>query len=598
MMKAQNLAADQTFLASLYEHTRYAFQPIVNAHTGTIYGYEALLRGHRDMGLETIQDVFDTAFSLGVLHQADLYLRELALSMFSKLHKAATKRLFYNLDGRCFESPDYHPEGTRGILKKYKIPASAFCLELSERHDNHNAVHVTELLDRYRQQSVRIAIDDYGMGFSQLHMLYEHQPDYLKIDRFFIDGVATDNKKALMISTIVKMAHMLGITVIAEGVENEADFLTCKNMGCDLVQGYLVERPLLDMTQLQEVYDQVQLINEGDRRRKKQKDDLNLVREHVEKLPTVRESESMEKVLEIFGGKADLSLLPVIDHSGYPRGIIQEKDLKSIIYNRFGHALLTNKALGNPQDRFIRKCPIAEVSSSIDEILEIYAQARNPEGILVVDEFRYLGFLSAQSLLHMVYEKRLEQARDQNPLTKLPGNHSISDHVAACLAAPKPESNIFVYFDFNDFKPFNDYYGFRQGDRAILLFAEIMQRHLTDPGIFLGHVGGDDFFAAFAQTDLEEVRRRVQGVLNSFANDIESFYEATDRERGYIETTGRDGETRQFPMLSCAAALIALPPVADALDHDRLVKAIAVLKKRAKAAPEKIAMELMTPRDH
>ena len=151
---------------------------------------------------------------------------------------------------------------------------------------------------------------------------------------------------------------------------------------------------------------------------------------------------SMETVLEIFGQKADLSLLPVIDHSGYPRGIIREKDLKSIIYNRFGHALLTNKALGNPQDRFIHKCPIAEISATIDEILEIYAQARNPEGILIVDEFRYLGFLTAQSLLHLVYEKRLEQARDQNPLTKLPGNHSISDHVAACLAARRNQKQI------------------------------------------------------------------------------------------------------------------------------------------------------------
>ena len=252
--------------------------------------------------------------------------------------------------------------------------------------------------------------------------------------------------------------------------------------------------------------------------------------------------------------------------------------------------------MGNPQDRFIRKCPIAEIACSIDEILEIYAQAQNPEGILIVDEFRYLGFLSAQSLLTLVYEKRLEQARDQNPLTKLPGNHSISDHVAACLGAPKPENNIFVYFDFNDFKPFNDHYGFRQGDRAILLFAEIMQRNLSDPGIFLGHVGGDDFFAAFANRGLDEVLQKVQKVLCSFRHDIESFYELEDRERGHIQARGRDGDIREFPLLSCSAAIIALPPVADALDHDRLVKSIAGLKKQAKNAENHIATQLMTPR--
>ena len=167
-----------------------------------------------------------------------------------------------------------------------------------------------------------------------------------------------------------------------KGVETETDFLVCKEFGCDLVQGYLIERPLTNVNQLQDCYELVSLINQGDRRRKKLKGDLSRIRDHVEKLPTVRESESMETVLEIFGQQADLSFLPVVDHSGFPRGIIRETDLKSIIYNRFGHALLTNRALGNPQDRFIRKCPIAEIASSIDEILEIYAQAQNPEGIL------------------------------------------------------------------------------------------------------------------------------------------------------------------------------------------------------------------------
>ena len=216
-MKAEPELANHPFLDQLADHIQYAYQPIVNVHTGTVYGYEALLRGHREMGMAGIQDVFDEAFDLGILHQADLILRGLALTGFSRIPEARNRKLFYNLDGRCFESPDYQPEGTKTLLKELQVPSSAFCLELSERYDNQSALHVSELLDRFRQQSVRIAIDDYGQGFSQLRMLYEHQPDYLKIDRFFIDGISTDNKKALMVNTIVKMAHMLGITVIAEG---------------------------------------------------------------------------------------------------------------------------------------------------------------------------------------------------------------------------------------------------------------------------------------------------------------------------------------------------------------------------------------------
>ena len=270
--KSRRAKAAPSFLAALRAHIRYAYQPIVNAHTGAVYGYEALLRGHRDMGLETIQDVFDGAFRAGVLHQADLYLRELALTGFARIPGARTRRLFYNLDGRCFDSPDYSPEGTRGILKDLGIPSSALCLEMSERHDNHAALHVTDLLERFRQQSMRIAIDDYGMGFSQLHMLYEHQPDYLKIDRFFVDGVSTDNKKALMVNTIVKMAHMLGITVVAEGVENGGRFPDLQEYGLRPGPGLSGRAPAAPISQgLHDSYDQINLINEGDRRRKKAK---------------------------------------------------------------------------------------------------------------------------------------------------------------------------------------------------------------------------------------------------------------------------------------------------------------------------------------
>ena len=102
-------------------------------------------------------------------------------------------------------------------------------------------------------------------------------------------------------------------------------------------------------------------------------------------------------------------------------------------------------------------------------------------------------------------------ARDQNPLTKLPGNNSIGDHISASLEAQHPGRHTFVYFDFNDFKPFNDHYGFRQGDRAILLFAEIMQRNL--PGTFIGHIGGDDFFAAFEGKSLIDVQAIVATIL-------------------------------------------------------------------------------------
>ena len=103
--------------------------------------------------------------------------------------------------------------------------------------------------------------------------------------------------------------------------------------------------------------------------------------------------------------------------------------------------------------------------------------------------------LSAASLLRVINENSLAQARDCNPLTKLAGNSSIASYVSE--ACPNTaEDFVLAYMDLDNFKAFNDAYGFRQGDRAILLFAELMRKQFQQDNIFLGHVGGDDFFVA------------------------------------------------------------------------------------------------------
>jgi len=577
------------FLDAIPASIEYAFQPIVNIQTGMVYGFEALLRGQERMGLPSIQSFFDYAWQLGVLHQADLLLRQKALRNFSQIAPARDKMLFFNLDGRCFESPDYSPEQTRTLMKELQFPAGNLCLELSEKYDNSSALHVVEILARCRKQSFRIALDDYGQGYSQLKMLYDHQPDYVKIDRFFVDGISRDDKKKLMVNTVVRMAHTLGITVIAEGLENEEDFLACRDAGCDMAQGYLIQRPQTDTGRLSERYDIVTQINNSERRKPDSSGDRTQIREKIDILPSVTETDDIEKVLDIFQHHGEMSFLPVLDVTGHPRGLIRGSSLKALLYNRFGHALLNNKGLGNPLDRLIGKCPIADIKSTVEEILEIYAQSQNPDGILIVEELRYVGLLSAQSLLFLLHEKMVEQARDQNPLTKLPGNHSITDYVTSCLKQHDNGQCCLVYFDLDNFKPFNDHYGFRQGDRAILLFAEILQRLLWRKGVFLGHIGGDDFFAGFTDTNPLLVRREIEATLAMFAKDIESFYDPADLKRGYLERPDRNGEIRRYPTLTCSAAIVNIKASAKPHDQEILIQEITHLKKQAKESIDHIA---------
>src|SRR3546814_13634900 len=82
--------------------------------------------------------------------------------------------------------------------------------------------------------SGHLALDDFCQGYSRLRLLHEHQPDYVKIDRYFISGISAEPKKRLFLSRIVDVMHVLGICMIAEGVETEAEFRTCKDLGFDL----------------------------------------------------------------------------------------------------------------------------------------------------------------------------------------------------------------------------------------------------------------------------------------------------------------------------------------------------------------------------
>ncbi len=280
--------------------------------------------------------------------------------------------------------------------------------------------------------------------------------------------------------------------------------------------------------------------------------------------------------------------MPILDDRRQPIGIVREVDLRGVIYSRYGKDLLHNKALHRGLLDFLRPCPVCDLNTEAEKILEVFSSADNPPGIILVDGFEYVGVLTAASLLRVINEKNLALARDQNPLTRLPGNRSINDHIAAAF----DDSAVgwtFVYFDLDNFKPFNDRFGFRQGDRAILMFSEHMRSLLNSTGIFLGHIGGDDFFASFRNASAEQAQTRVAALLESFRRDAESFYDAEARDFGYIVGRGRDGTTQNFPLLSCSAALVALPAGGRAVLMDDLGSIIAGLKKAAKDSPDHLA---------
>ena len=236
------------------EKVDFAFQPIINISDGTVYGYELLLRNYENAGFKSIQDFFDTAYEDGVLYQVDLALREKGIEKYKKIKNYKDKKMFYNIDNRVLEMADYSTGNTSKIITKHCIDSSNIIFEISERHKFQSVIDMKNVLTIYKQQGYKIAVDDYGSGYSGLQLLYYTEPDIIKIDKFFIENINIYYKKKLFINNVINLAHLLGIKVIAEGVESEEQFKTCRDIGCDFIQGYFIQRPVIKLDKLEEKY--------------------------------------------------------------------------------------------------------------------------------------------------------------------------------------------------------------------------------------------------------------------------------------------------------------------------------------------------------
>lgn len=278
--------------------------------------------------------------------------------------------------------------------------------------------------------------------------------------------------------------------MIAEGVETENEFLYCRDMGVDLVQGYYIARPTRNIDEIRMTYDRIENLFKTNKRKITQ--DSHLVGNQMIELKPIQNTGTMEELLDRIGANTDVPYVPVVDSSNSPVGIISESNLKKYLYKPYGKDLLFNKSHTPSIKKFICKCPTVEITVPLEQMLEIYVANPESEGIIITRELKYHGFMTAQSLLNTLNEKNLAYARDMNPLSKLPGNNLINSYLNKAFKDDE-SSYIFVYFDFDNFKPFNDRFGFRQGDRAIILFADILKEHMEKEDSFIGHIGGDDF---------------------------------------------------------------------------------------------------------
>lgn len=575
------------------ETINFAFQPIVNPYTGVVFGYEALLRNYQEAGFQSIEALFESAFNERVLYHLDLELRRQVFIKFSHVKNELNDkkctftdaiRLFYNIDNRILEMPEYKPGNTKNILNKLGLDQSVLCLEISEKHQIKSFSGLRNLLTIYKQQGYCVALDDFGVGYSGFELMYHSEPNFIKIDKHYIRDIAIDSKRRHYVTQMVRMAHTEGATVIAEGIENSDDLAIVCQIGCDYIQGFLVAKPTTKVAELEFLYELPTINQEiGE---KLQSSDASLLLANLEYREPILNTALVKEILDRFKNNSDITSIPVVDKFSKPIGIIEERKMKKFVYSLYGKEIVQK----HPLARYVSNVPIIDIHQSLNDITHSFASHEDIDGAIVVKNGEYAGYLSARLLLEVIHQKNIELAREENPLTKLPGNNSIEVYTNTLLSKENIVK-VLIYIDLDNFKPFNDRFGFKVGDKAIHMLAHYLKEFSRKNTAFIGHIGGDDFFVGFEAENIIYANDYIDSLkeaVDSFVYSCRAFYDKDERKKGCYHAKDRFGENRVFSLLGASMAIVEIF-TDKKITHDELSAIFSALKKEAKHSDSHIA---------
>ncbi len=222
------------------------FQPIYSILKQELVGFEALARWkHPDRGLISPADFIPIAEETGLILELGRQVLRQACRQVSHWNQRYGRRLTasVNVSARQFADPDLLHD-IQSILAETGMTPELLKLEITETVLLNGAHQVAEVLIAARQLGIQVALDDFLTGYSSLHYLLQYPCDIVKIDRSFVHTMDKDPRRAELVRTAVQLARNLAMDVIAEGVETEEELAKLTDMGCDLIQGFLLSRPL------------------------------------------------------------------------------------------------------------------------------------------------------------------------------------------------------------------------------------------------------------------------------------------------------------------------------------------------------------------
>lgn len=527
---------------------RMLFQPIYDFKSGTVMAWEALARGPRGSEFESPAILFDFAEQFGQLFALEQACRAKAMETVGTLAKG--QRLFLNIHPRTVVDPTFAPGKTLELLEAHGLSPEDIVFEITERHCIKDFTSFHKTLDHYRSQGFMIAVDDAGTGYSGLSTVAALKPDFIKVDMSLVRDVDKDPVRRALMETMVTLAGRIGSQIIAEGIETKGEARALTEIGVHYGQGYYLSRPHfpkpethLDMKEL------APLKPDAFGRLSCSIPIGNL----VQKTMTISPRTPVQSVQRIFATNPALSSVVVVDND-VPLGLVMGYSLDRHLATLYGRALYAEKPVSVLMDTapmiVDEREPVESVAKNANtrEMLKAYDE------VIVTSCGHFSGVVTVQKMLTTLAQVQVEMAKGTNPLTGIPGNVALEKEIESRLRRGTPFC--MLYADLDNFKVYNDVYGFKDGDLVILLLGRIMTwaiaRH-GHSGDFLAHIGGDDFVAMVTP---ERAERICKAVIRCFKRLILNCYHARDRERGWIMGKGRDGKEQAFPLVSVSIGIV------------------------------------------
>lgn len=550
------------------------FQPIVSVAERRILGYEALTRGPSNSPLHSPLTLFAAARQTGLLSELELACRKSACRRFSE--QQLDGLLFLNVSPDSLLDANHQPGRTLQLLQTYDISPSRVVIELTEQSPTDDFYLLDTALHHYRDMGFSIALDDLGAGYSSLRLWSELRPDYVKIDRHFIDGIHRDAVKREFVGSILQMAKASRSKVIAEGIELEEELAMLCEMGVDLLQGYLLCRP--QETPPTDARKMLPAIGQQSTPLGEEGSDLTaLLNEQL----AVSIATPTADVLEAFRAQANLNSLAVLDEQQRPVGIVHRHSLSDVLLKPFATELYARKPISRLMSNDFLAVEITQSLQQVSRLLTSRARQRMEEDFVITVEGCYQGLGRVIDVLKLITELKIQQARYANPLTLLPGNVPIQQCLARLLQQNREAA--VCYVDIDSFKPFNDLYGYAKGDEVLLCLAHCLNERIDPSRDFVGHIGGDDFLLVFGSRDW---RARLNQLLEDFQSQCRRFYLEEHLDAGCFISHNRQGQREEFPLLSLSLGVVHLHPQhCPQLGASELAGLASEAKRHAKAIP-------------